>query len=74
MRKLSKTEIVIIERLGLPENAAEIAPEDCTCGQAGCNLHQTWGARVTDLIFEDLHFKPELLKSIEETLNVITIN
>lgn len=74
MRKLSKTEIEIIERLELPENAAEIAPEDCTCGQPGCKLHQTWGERVTDLVFEDLQFKPELLESLEETLNVIASN
>ena len=68
MRELTAIEAAIIKRLGLPANAIEIAPEDCTCGLAGCTEHQSWGDRVSDLVFADSNWSPELAQALDETV------
>ena len=39
--------------LGIPESAASLPPETCTCGVEGCAQHETWGDRLIDGIFAD---------------------
>lgn len=54
MKKLTEAEAKLFADLGLPDSIAYLAPEACTCGLHGCTEHQSWGDRVTELIFKDL--------------------
>jgi hypothetical protein len=64
MKKLTRLESKLIAKYGLPGNAKDINPDDCSCGKKSCSKHDSWGTWLVNQIFEDSDF-PLLLTSLD---------
>jgi hypothetical protein len=74
MNRLPKELQELLNEAGIPESAAYLPPETCTCGIDGCDKHETWGDRLIDAMFKDFEGTwdgpvPDLLEEIEKLKN-----